>query len=90
MNRIIIDTREDFEYTQSHVEGAINISPTKFMSGQIPSELSHIPKDTEIIVYCRSGQRSNTVGQILRTHGFSNIINGVNEHHVAKRLREEG
>ena len=90
MNRVIIDTREDFEYKQSHVEGAINISPAKFMAGQIPDELASTPKDTEIIVYCRSGQRCNTVGQILRMHGFSNIINGVNEHHVAKRLREEG
>ncbi len=89
MNRIIIDTREDFEYAQSHVDGAINISPAKFMSGEVPAELTDVEKDAEIIVYCRSGQRSNTVGQILRTHGFTNIVNGVNEHHVAKRLAEE-
>jgi len=90
MNRVIIDTREDFEYQQSHVDGAINLSPAKFMGGEVPAELTDIAKDTEIIVYCRSGQRSNTVAQILRMHGFSNIVNGVNEHHVAKRLRDEG
>jgi len=90
MDRIIIDTREDFEYNQSHVEGAINISPAAFMSGQMPIELNNVSKDAEIIVYCRSGQRSNTVSQFLQRYGFTNIINGINEHHVEKRLREEG
>lgn len=87
MNRIIIDTREDFEFAVSHVEGALNIPASIFASGDIPPEIATTPKDTEIIVYCRSGQRSNTVGQILRMHGFTNIVNGINEHHVAKRLK---
>lgn len=89
MSRVIIDTREEFEYSQSHVDGAINIPPATFMTGDIPPQLVDVAKDAEIIVYCRSGQRSNTVGQILRGHGFSNVINGVNEQHVAKRLAEE-
>lgn len=88
MNKIIVDTREDFEFNESHVAGAINISPSVFATGKIPPELAAVPKDTEIIVYCRSGQRSNTVGQILRMHGFTNIVNGINEHHVTKRLNE--
>ncbi len=88
MDRIIIDTREDFEFNESHVDGAINISPSVFATGKIPPELASTPKDTEIIVYCRSGQRSNTVGQILRMHGFTNIVNGINEQHVTKRLNE--
>jgi rhodanese-related sulfurtransferase len=89
MNRIIIDTREDFEYQQSHVQGAINIPASVFANGDIPTELTDAPKDTEIIVYCRSGQRSNTAAQYLKSHGFNNIVNGINEHHVAKRLKEE-
>lgn len=87
MNRIIIDTRESFEYKSSHVKGAINIPPQKFMQPNLPKELEAVSKDNEIIVYCRSGQRSNTVGQILRSHGFTNIVNGINEHHVAKMLK---
>lgn len=88
MNRIIIDTREPYEFQGSHVDGAINIPPQKFMQPNLPAELSAVDKDQEIIVYCRSGQRSNTVGQILRSHGFSNIVNGVNEGHVTKLLKE--
>jgi len=56
------------------------------MDGRLPSELDGVPTDTPIIVYCRSGSRSNVVGQILRQHGFTNITNGINQGHVEKLL----
>ncbi|MGB3023366.1 MAG: rhodanese-like domain-containing protein [Candidatus Saccharimonadales bacterium] len=83
---MIIDTREPSEYAQSHVTGAINISTMQFMHGTLPPQLSDVTHDQPIIVYCRSGQRSNTVMQFLRMHGFTNITNGINEHHVARLL----
>ena len=82
---IIIDTREPSEYQASHVEGAINIPPMQFMSG-VPDALRDTPKDEEIVLYCRSGARSNTCSMILRAAGFSNLVNGVNEGHVTKLL----
>lgn len=84
---LVIDTREPAEYAQSHVPGAINISTMQFMSGHIPSQLQGVAKDQPIILYCRSGQRSNTCLQMLRMHGFTDLTNGINEHHVAKLLR---
>lgn len=89
MRPIIIDTREAFEYASSHVDGAINISTQEFMSPTIPSALADTPKDAPIIVYCRSGARSNTVGHILKGHGFTNITNGINEHHVLRLLENK-
>lgn len=86
MKEIIIDTREPFEYDTSHVDGAVNIPPAEFMTGLVPDELGGVAKDHPIILYCRSGQRSNTCGMILRQFGFTNIINGTNEHHVRKML----
>ena len=88
MKPLIIDTREPFEYEQSHVEGAVNVSPQEFMAAELPAAFEGIAKDQEIILYCRSGMRSNTVGHMLRQQGFTNIVNGVNEHHVAKLLEE--
>ena len=88
MNYTIIDTREPFEYQQSHVPGAINIPPMQFMQGGVPSALAKTPKDAPIILYCRSGQRSNTCGMLLRQHGFTNLTNGKNEGHVRKLLAE--
>ena len=85
---IIVDTRESFEYAQSHVEGAINIPPMEFMTGKIPSALADVPKDEEVILYCRSGQRSNTCSMILRQHGFTNLVNGTNEMRVKALLEQ--
>ena len=85
---IIVDTREPFEYAQSHVEGAINIPPMEFMTGKIPSALADVPKDEEVILYCRSGQRSNTCSMILRHHGFTNLVNGTNEMRVKALLEQ--
>ena len=87
MKYLIIDTREPEEYASSHVDGAINLSSMKFMTGDLPTELASISKDQPIIVYCRSGSRSNTVVQILRDQGFSNIKNGINEGHVRQLLK---
>lgn len=81
---IIVDTREPFEFNQSHVEGAINIPPAEFLKDGVPVALKNVPKDEEIILYCRSGQRSNTCSMMLRNQGFTNIVNGTNEHRVAQ------
>lgn len=84
MNRIIIDVREPFEFVSDHVAGAINIPPAQLMRG-LPKELQSIPKETELVVYCRTGSRSSTAIHILRSHGFTNLINGINRSHVETR-----
>ncbi len=84
---LIIDTREPEEFDQSHVEGALNLSAMRFMTGAIPEELCDISKDQQIILYCRSGQRSNTVMQILKSHGFTNLTNGINQQQVEQKLK---
>jgi phage shock protein E len=86
LKHLIIDTREPEEYAQSHVDGATNISVTEFMSGELPAALEGITKDHPIILYCRSGQRSNTCSMILKQHGFTNLTNGINEGHVRRLL----
>ncbi|MEO5949025.1 MAG: rhodanese-like domain-containing protein [Candidatus Saccharimonas sp.] len=85
----VVDTREPLEYATSHVEGAVNISVTEFASGNLPAGLVDVAKDRSIILYCRSGQRSNTCSMILRSFGYTNITNGINEHHVRKLLGQE-
>lgn len=79
---LIIDTREPHEYARSHAEGAINISTMEFMLGTVPSALKDVPKDTPIVLYCMTGQRSNTCGMLLRQYGFTDITNGINENRV--------
>ena len=85
MDKIIIDVREPQEYLAGHVDGAINIPPDELMEGS--QKLTGIPKDTELVLYCVSGSRSNVSTNILRAQGFTNIINGINKNQVqAKHL----
>jgi len=81
MSKLIVDVREPFEYMMGHVKGAINIPPSKMMSG-IPKQLENVAKDTEIILYCISGARSNTATHILAGYGFTNLVNGINKDQV--------
>lgn len=80
MNRIIIDVREPQEYERGHVDGAINLPPAEILAGA--KKLSDVPKDTELILYCMSGSRSNVSIQYLQQLGFTNLVNGINMQHV--------
>lgn len=80
MNRIIIDVREPLEYKMGHIEGAINIPPSHMMAGA--KKLDGVSKDTELILYCVSGSRSNVSMHYLRQLGFTNLVNGINKSHV--------
>lgn len=82
MQRIIIDVREPVEYAAGHVEGAINIPPSEIMAGS--AKLADVPKDTELILYCVSGSRSNVSMYFLQQQGFTNLVNGINMIHVQK------
>tara|TARA_Y100001980_G_C14360394_1_gene168485 strand:- start:155 stop:439 length:285 start_codon:yes stop_codon:yes gene_type:complete len=78
---IIVDVREPYEFSSGHVQGALNIPPAELMQG-IPKELVSIAKDTEIVLYCRSGARSAASIQLLQRQGFTNLVNGINQDHV--------
>lgn len=83
MSRMIIDVREPYEYEAGHVAGALNIPPAELMAGA--KKLDGVAKDTELILYCKSGSRSNVAIQILRGMGFTNLVNGINAGQVEKR-----
>ena len=77
MDTIIIDVREPYEFMSGHIDGALNIPPVKLMDGE-PAELAKLPRDTELVVYCLSGSRSNASIPFLKRMGFTNVVNGIN------------
>lgn len=83
MKRIIIDVREPYEYNEHHVEGALNIPPSELLAGT--KKLDGVAKDTEIILYCKSGSRSNASKQLFSELGFTNLINGINAGQVQQK-----
>lgn len=69
---IIVDVREDDEWNEQHIAGAIHIP-----LGQVESRLSELAqyKNSTVIVQCRSGKRSAKAAGILIDAGFSQILN---------------
>jgi phage shock protein E len=67
---VLIDVREDWEYAEGHIPGAVLIP-----LDQIPNRLNEIPQDKTAIAVCRSGNRSSQATNFLRQQGFDNVHN---------------
>jgi len=66
----LLDVREPDEYAAGHIPG-ITLIPMN----DVPSRLSEIPKDKQVIVTCRTGNRSGQITDYLREQGFTNVHN---------------
>ena len=64
----VLDVRTPDEYAAGYVPGAVNIP-----HDQLASRLSEVPKNREVVVYCRSGRRSEIAGQVLADHGYTKL-----------------
>ncbi|MBK9052103.1 MAG: rhodanese-like domain-containing protein [Chloroflexi bacterium] len=69
-NVFVLDVREQFEYDEGHISGV-----TLIPMDEVPNRLSEIPTDQQVIVTCRSGNRSGQVTDFLREQGFTNVHN---------------
>ena len=67
---IILDAREQDEYDEGHIPGAILI-PYDKIADRAEKELPD--KDQLILVYCRSGRRSKIAAEELVKLGYSNV-----------------
>lgn len=67
---IILDVREQEEYDQGHIPGAIVISYEEIAE---KAEEVLTDKDQLILVYCRSGRRSKLAAEALVELGYTNI-----------------
>ena len=61
----LLDVREPVELAVEQAPGAVNIP-----LGQLRARLSELPRDREILVICRSGQRAYYATRLLLQHGF--------------------
>ena len=74
---ILLDTRTQEEYDQSHIPGALLIPHTE-IAQRAEEELPD--KDQVILVYCRSGNRSKQASEVLAELGYTNVkeFGGIN------------
>lgn len=67
----LVDVRTPQEFASGSVKNAVNIPLDK-----IQSQLQAFKNKTNIIVFCRSGNRSRQAKTILNQNNFINVING--------------
>ena len=75
---IILDVREQDEYDSGHIPGAV-LLPVGTIDEETAAEV--IPeKDSTVLVYCRSGNRSKTASSALIELGYTTIyeFGGIN------------
>lgn len=64
----VLDVRTADEYVAGHVPGAVNIP-----HDQLASRLAEVPKDRDVVLYCRSGRRAVIAGQVLADNGYARL-----------------
>jgi len=67
-NGLVLDVRGPSEFEPWHIPGAINIP-----LGKLRKQLSQLPKDKPVYIYCKVGFRSYLAYRILKQSGFSNV-----------------
>jgi len=65
-----LDVRTEEEWQTHHIPGA-----TFLPLDQLNAQVDNLPQDQEIVIYCRTGNRSTQAAQILLNAGFENVTN---------------
>jgi len=67
---LLLDIRSDAEVAQGILPGAEHMA-----MHMIPLRLQDLPKDKDIVLYCRSGARSYHACNFLNQQGVTNVLN---------------
>lgn len=67
---ILLDVRTREEFSEGHIEGAINLPLNRITQAE-----QSIPLDAPVFVYCLSGARSAQAVSILKEMGYENARN---------------
>src|SRR5690349_20085721 len=67
---IVVDVREDSEWEQGHLPGAVHISRS-YVEQQI--EAAAPDRDAKVVLYCAGGVRSLFAAQTLEQLGYTNV-----------------
>lgn len=67
---LLIDVREPDEWQQGHAPDA-----TLIPLGSLATRLADIPRDRDVLLICRSGNRSGTAQRQLLERGYERVFN---------------
>lgn len=74
---VFVDVRTPGEFKAGSFKDAINIPVN-----ELGSRLNELDKSDQVVVFCKSGARASSAEQILKSNGFSNVVNGINTSHL--------
>ncbi len=74
----LVDVRTAPEYTDRHIDGALLIPHTDILNARPEAQLPDL--NAPIILYCRTGSRSQTASKALLEYGYKNVydLGGIN------------
>jgi len=64
----VLDVRSPEEYASGHVPGAVNIP-----YDQVASRIAEVPKDKDVLLYCKSGRRAGIAAGVLAGQGYTRL-----------------
>jgi rhodanese-related sulfurtransferase len=67
-NAYFLDVREPSEWAEYHAPNS-----TLIPLGELAARVNELPKDKQIVVVCRSGNRSQEGRDLLKRAGFTNV-----------------
>ncbi|MCA0428746.1 MAG: rhodanese-like domain-containing protein [Bacteroidetes bacterium] len=67
---VVIDVRTAQEFQSGHIKNAINLD---FYAPDFTNKLKKLDKKAQVLIYCRSGNRSGQALQLMQSIGFSNF-----------------
>lgn len=70
-NAFLVDVRTPAEFAEGNVPGSINIP-----LDQVQMQMAQFKNHENIVVFCRSGNRSGQAKAIFEQNGFTNVVNG--------------
>jgi len=64
----VLDVRSPEEFREGHVPGAVNVP-----YDQIAARIAEVPKDKDVVLYCRSGRRAGIAADVLAANGYTRL-----------------
>lgn len=80
---MLVDVRTPQEFAEGSVKGAVNIP-----LNTIENNLDKFDKKKDIVLFCRSGNRSSQAETILKKNGFTKVYNGGSWQEVDKLTKK--
>jgi rhodanese-related sulfurtransferase len=65
---LVLDVRTPQEFAEGHVPGALNVP-----HDEVAARLADIPRDKQIVLYCRSGRRAALAAAMLGAAGYARL-----------------